>query len=137
MKSLRVSTFVAVVCLTVAGSLTVAGDGDGFQWSDLNPFHRSTPQVRTPSQPSRLSTWSRNTRRSVSNATRWMNPWAKPATPPPRPSLTGSQRVTSRPRPSSEPESEGNWFTRMFTKEEEAPRTATLPDFVGGERPGY
>ncbi|MCA9105156.1 MAG: hypothetical protein KDA83_07010 [Planctomycetales bacterium] len=146
MKSLPAPTFVAVICLAVVGTISVAGDGDGFQWSDLSPMRVLKPAgpadgltrpsaqpAPAPRKPSRLATWSRNTRHTIGRATSWMNPFSRPAAPPPSPSLTGSR---SSSRTASSPS--GNWFTRMFKKEEEpqTPRSAsTMSEWVGGQRP--
>ncbi|HRF02804.1 MAG TPA: hypothetical protein PLI18_20025 [Pirellulaceae bacterium] len=149
MRSLKVPMVVATICVIVAVSGSTAWDG--FRMPNLNPFKsRSTssssssgfsliPKRETPpppKRPSTLSTWSRNTRRSVASATSWMNPWAKknrmPATSPP---ITGSRGFTSSARAEKK---EGNWFTNLFKSDEpEPPRVATPRDFVGLDRPRF
>lgn len=143
MSSVRVPLLVSAVCIVVA--VTGSNAGDGFKFPNLNPFARkpaesstasSTPRRTEPAKPSALSTWSRNTRQSIADSTRWMNPWARPKMPESSPNLTGGRRSPTSPK--REEPKEPNWLARMFgAGKPEEERVDTVPDWLNSPRPSY
>jgi len=143
MSSVRAPLIVSAVCVVVA--VTGSSAWDGFKLPNLNPFSRKPAEATTPrssardaepAKPSALATWSRNTRQSIADSTRWMNPWARPKMPESSPNLTGGRWSATSPK--REEPKEPNWLSRMFgAGKQEEERVDTVPDWLNSPRPSF